>query len=113
MRHHKNIVWGMFLVVLGVLLLLERVGGVHWPVGSLWPLVFLALAANSAIERQVGGTVMFLLLGLIFFSVTLGWFGLSYHSAWPLMMVAAGLGMVIRAVGSRRGDRESSEVTHE
>ena len=112
MRNAKNVIWGSFLILIGVLLLLERLGTVRLPEGTLWPIVLLALAANSAAERRPATAAMFLVLSLVFLSVTLGWLGLTYHTAWPLLMVAAGLAIVFNALtGSRRSRR--LEVNHE
>lgn len=113
MRDARNIIWGTFLIVIGVLLLMERIGGLQIPVGSLWPLVLFVLAASSAAERNISGAVMFTLLGLVFLSVTFNWFGLSYHRSWPLLMVAAGIGMVIRSLTGARRIAPRDEVPHE
>lgn len=117
MREPKNIVWGTFLVVVGVLLLLERLIGLHGPRYGAWPLVFFALAASSAVERKVGAVILNFALGVIFLCVSMGWFGLSYHTAWPLLMVAAGLAMVFKSITDRPRVQDAaqdiSEVTHE
>jgi hypothetical protein len=28
-----------------------------------------------------------------------GWYGLDYHNSWPLVLVAVGAGIVVRALG--------------
>jgi len=112
MRDPKNVIWGLFLILIGVLLLLERLHVLIVPAGTLWPIVFIALAANSAVERKASATIMFLALGLMFLGVGLGWFGLTFHTAWPLLMVAAGLGMLINALTAPRR-HGADEVTHE
>jgi hypothetical protein len=48
----------------------------------------------------------------MFLGVSLGWFGLTFHTAWPLLMVAAGLGMLINALTAPRR-HGADEVTHE
>jgi len=40
-------IWGVFLVVIGSVLLLERFGGLHVPEGTFWPLVLFAFAAAA------------------------------------------------------------------
>ena len=112
MRDPKNVIWGLFLILIGVLLMLERLSLLTLPEGTLWPIVLFALAANSAVDRKVSATIMFLALGVIFLSVSLGWFGLTFHTAWPLLMVAAGLAMLFNALTAPRR-RGADEVTHE
>jgi hypothetical protein len=113
MKDTHNIVWGVFLIVIGVLLLLERVGGLNIPTGSLWPLILFALAVNSAVKGRVLATIMFTLLGVIFLGVTFNWFGLSYAHSWPLLMVAAGVAMVVRALTGAPRIARHDEAPHE
>lgn len=103
MREPKNLIWGAFLILLGVLLFAERLGA-HIPEGALWPLVLFALAASSIVDRRPVRTAVLLALGAICLCASFGWLGLSYAHGWPLVMVAAGLGIILNAVagGSRR-----------
>jgi hypothetical protein len=113
MRDTHNVIWGVFLIVIGVLLLLERVAGLHIPTGSLWPLVLFAMAASSAARGRIGSAVMFTMLGAIFLGVTFNVFGLSYHKSWPLLMVAAGVVMVVRSFFHEPRIASREEVPHE
>lgn len=113
MRDMHNIIWGVFLIVIGALLLLERVAGLHIPTGSLWPLILFAMAASSAARGRVGSSVMFTMLGVIFLCVTFNVLGLSYHRSWPLLLVAAGVGMVVRSFIHEPRVVHREEVPHE
>ena len=93
----KNIVWGVFLIVLGTLLILERFAGVHLPTGTLWPLILFALAASHFASHRMVSGVTFTLIGTVVLACTLGWYGMTYGHSWPLLLVAAGIGIVVRA----------------
>ena len=114
MRKTRSIIWGVFLIVLGALLLLERFGHLHVPAGSLWPMILFVVGVAELAERRYSAAALFMFLGVAFLACTLGWFGMNYEKSWPLLMVAAGFGMVVRAltgVGSRR--RLDKEADHE
>lgn len=114
MRKRRSIIWGVFLIVLGALLLLERFGHLHIPAGSLWPMILFVVGIAELAEQRYGAAVLFMLLAFVFLACTLGLFGMTYEKSWPLLMVVAGTGMVVRALtggGSRR--RLEKEADHE
>ena len=114
MRKTRSIIWGVFLIALGALLLLERFGQLHVPAGSLWPMILFVIGVAELAEGRYGAAALFMALCFVFLACTLGLFGMTYEKSWPLLMVAAGAGMVMRAltgVGSRR--RIEKEAGHE
>ena len=120
MREIKSTIWGVFLIVLGGLLLWERLGNVDIPSGTLWPLILFVIATTKLVERRYGAAVMFVALGGVFLACTLHLYGMSYERSWPLFMVAVGLGMVVRSLTREReifrvaaGTRSVGTVDHE
>jgi len=111
MRELKNVIWGSFLILIGVLLLLERFGTLHLPAGSAWPLILFAFAAIAAVDRRVKRAIVLFVLGLICLCASLNWLGFSYAHGWPVLLVAAGLGIIINAFGGRPRGRGNREVT--
>lgn len=98
-KNMKTLVWGWFLIAVGSLFLLDRLQVVNLPnIGLLWPIVFLVIAAIHVVEGRHGSAVMFVLMGAWFQACTLEWHGLTYHNSWPLLLIAVGLGIVIRAL---------------
>jgi hypothetical protein len=105
-RKSDGFFWGFVLIALGVVFLHERTGvipEVLW--GRWWPM-FLVLPGFLRLIRpahagHVGNGVSMLLLGAWFFAVQFEWHGLTWHNSWPLGLVAAGAGMVSRAIASR------------
>ena len=115
MRKTSPIVWGIFLIVVGALLLLERFSHVHIPTGSLWPLILFFIGVAELAAFRYGAATLFMFIALVFLACTLHLFGMSYEKSWPLLLVIAGSGMVVRALtgaGSRRR-RVEEEMHHE
>jgi len=116
-RSIRSVTWGLFLVALGVAFLLERFGVLHvGAIGDLWPLVFFVIAITHLADGRWPGAVSFTILGMVFFAINFGWMGLTYHNGWPLFLIAAGMGIVTRALTGegRRRDRGPEEgVSHD
>jgi len=105
-RKGKSLVWGIFLIALGSAFLLDRLGAVDMPsLGSLWPAVFGVIGIAHIAEGRLGSALTFLLLGVWFFACEFEWYGLDYHNSWPLVLVAVGAGIVVRALGGERRSR--------
>lgn len=108
-RPHRQILWGVLLMALGGVFLLDQTGVVEMPsVWKFWPVVLLVLGVSRLFTRQPGAAAMFVLMGLSFFAAEFNWIGLSYHNFWPLLLVAVGVGIVIKAIGG-----EESRVLRE
>jgi hypothetical protein len=98
-RNWKGAIWGVFLILLGAGFLAERYGMISVPgMAGLWPIVLFVIGITHLVDRRPGSAVMFLLLGVIFLASANEWWGLRYHNSWPLLMVAAGVGIVIKAL---------------
>jgi len=105
-RDFKPLLWGLFLIAAGGTFLLQRFTGAELPnIGELWPLVFFVIGTSHLLDGRPGSAVTFYLMGTFFFAVTLDWFGFTYRNSWPLMIIAVGAGMVVRALSGE--DRRS------
>ena len=103
-RATKRLIWGAFLMAIGSAFLLDRLHLVELPsLGSMWPAVFLVIAVGRVAEGQLGSALTFLLLGTWFFACEFGWYGLDYGNSWPLVLIAVGAGIVVRALGGEPG----------
>jgi cell wall-active antibiotic response 4TMS protein YvqF len=95
----KRLVWGFFLMALGSGFLLDRLHIVEMPsIGRMWPAIFLVIAAIHVVEGRLGGAVTWVVLSAWFFACEFGWYGLDYRNSWPLVLVAVGMGIVVRAL---------------
>ena len=113
-KRNGRIVWGAFLMAIGGVFLLERTGWVDLPsLKTVWPAVFFVIAGCRFVDRRPGAGTMMALMGVAFFSAELGWMGLSYHTFWPLLLVAVGVGMVIRALSGEDATTCRCQPRHE
>jgi hypothetical protein len=109
-RPRRQILWGVFLMALGGLFLLDRTGAVEMPsIWRFWPLVLLVAGASRLFARRPGSAATFLLMGVAFLAAEFRWMGLSYSTFWPLLLVAVGVGIVIKAISAEEACREREE----
>ena len=98
-RIFKKVIWGIFLIALGVLFLFERLGLPGFvDVETWWPLILVVIGITSLVDGRLGSALTMMLLGAWFFAVVNGWNGLTYGNSWPLVLVAVGAGMVVKAL---------------
>jgi uncharacterized membrane protein AbrB (regulator of aidB expression) len=114
-RKTRSIIWGVFLITLGALLLAERFGHLHVPAGSLWPMILFVIGVAELAELRYGAAAFFMFLALVFLACTFGLFGMTYEKSWPLLMVIVGVSMVVRALtgATSRRRRAEEEAHHE
>jgi hypothetical protein len=96
----SRLVMGIFLLVVGGLLLAVNLG-YGLPVGwwQLLPWAVMAVGAFGLIlptrhMDRVGGVWM-LAIGLYFLMGIHDWWGLGWSGAWPIFVIAAGLGFIL------------------
>jgi hypothetical protein len=100
-----GMVWGLGLVLLGTVILLQYLDVLsgsmwhHW-----WPLLVILAGAAQLVTartpRRIGSGVSTMLIGgWLYVTVNHLW-GLDWHTSWPLSLVAAGLGMVARSIAA-------------
>ena len=105
-RNWKQMMWGVFLILLGVLFLADRLGALplwaadyHW-----WGLLVIGLGLVSLARprkaHDVGNGVTITLLGVWFVMASNNLYGLTWVNSWPLALVAAGAGSVARALAA-------------
>jgi hypothetical protein len=96
-------VWGVFLIVLGAGFLLDQLHLFDMPsIGELWPAIFFVIALLNAGEGRLGSALTFVVLGFWFFACEFRWYGFRYGNSWPLVLIAVGAGIVVRALGGER-----------
>lgn len=98
--------WGLVLVGMGVVFLLVQIDVLprhllySW--WTWWPAILIGIGLAKLIRPRspsdIGNGVMMPMLGLWFFANQHEWYGLHWGNSWPLAMVAAGMGMVAKAI---------------
>ncbi len=103
-RDTKRIIWGAFLIALGALFLLGHFGWLGWMgLHSWWPLIFVVLGITRLVERRIGGALTMFLLGGWFLACENNWMGFTYGNSWGLILVAVGVGIVVKALTGEHG----------
>ena len=98
-----GLAFGLILVGIGVVLLLEQQGLIakgfwlySWPWFLIIPSAVQLATARTA--SRVGSAVLFGLFGCWFIMVQSHWHGLAWANSWPLNLVAIGASIVAQAV---------------
>jgi predicted membrane protein len=105
MSDHKSqgrIFWGLLLILLGVLFLLDQMGRLDFGdlVGRYWPVLFILIGVSILLSnnfRNAGSAVFFILFGTFFLLLRLRIFDRAiWHYVWPLAIIAVGLWVLLR-----------------
>jgi predicted membrane protein len=98
---HGRIFWGLVLIGLGVLFLLDQMGDLDfgWVVSRYWPVIFIVIGLSIIIGngfRNSGSGVFFVLFGTFFLLMRLHI--LSYHlwHYWPVIIIAVGVWILVK-----------------
>ncbi len=93
-----RVVTGLFLLVVGVLLLAGNLGfDVPARVWSYWPILVLGLGVAKLLSSDRGGGYWLIVVGIWGCVNVFHWFGLDWGSSWPIFVIAAGLLMATGA----------------
>ncbi len=100
-----GLVWGLGLIAMGVLFLMDFLGMITWGHWSgAWPWLVIAIGVLRLLTarrpRLIGTGVTVTLLGTWFLVAANGWYGLGWTRSWPLALVAVGLGSLARAIAA-------------
>ena len=103
----KQMVWGLVLIALGVIFLLDRLYIVEaeslW---HYWPLLLVVAGINQTIgypsPREFGNGLWTAFIGLWLFACFEHIFGLTFRNSWPLFILAWGVKLVFQPLVARR-----------
>jgi len=104
-----RIVGGLIVLALGVMMLLDRTDILRgYDAGRLLPGVVLIViglgqlgrgpSLRRGCYRRGAGGLWLVVVGAWLLASELRLFGLTYHTSWPLLIIAIGVLMVLRAV---------------
>ncbi len=102
-----RIFWGLVLIVVGVLFLLDRMGRLDFGTvfSKYWPLILILagivhLVANNF--RNVAGGIVLIVIGGFFMLTKLDVLGKSaWHYVWPILIIILGL-WILLGLSARR-----------
>jgi predicted membrane protein len=105
MNERKNqgrIFWGLLLIVLGVVFLLDRMGRLDFGdlIGRYWPVIFILIGISILLSnnlRNIGSGMFFILFGTFFLLLRLRIFDQAvWRYLWPLAIIAVGLWILLK-----------------
>jgi hypothetical protein len=92
----NGVFWGLLLILAGTAFLIDRFDLVD--VHRWWPMFLIALGVSRLLSgKQPWGGVWLVLVGLWCQAAVLHVYGTSFGSSWPLLLIALGATMVLRA----------------
>jgi uncharacterized membrane protein HdeD (DUF308 family) len=117
-RWRKQVVWGLLLIIVGAVVLLDRLyyidAGSFW---HYWPLLLVVVGINQTIGypsvREFGNGLWTAFTGLWLFACFEHVFGLTFANSWPLFILAAGVKMVAQPLIARRLSMNNPEHRNE
>ncbi len=113
-RSVGRLVWGLFLAVLGGALLAANLGWIEGQrIWSYWPFLLIALGTVKLLfQRGEGcGNGLWLILAGVYGWISI-WnvWGLSWGTAWPIFIIAAGLEILAKPFMRPRRKQGDSHV---
>ncbi|MCJ7589112.1 MAG: cell wall-active antibiotics response protein [Candidatus Aminicenantes bacterium] len=116
-RHGSGrIFWGLVLIIIGSLFLLDRMGELDFGhiIGHFWPVVFILIGFSILINsgfRDVGSGMFFILFGAIFLLFELGVLDHHFwHYVWPLAIIVLGLWIILKPVLRGSAGRDFPQI---
>lgn len=97
-----RIFWGLLLIVLGVLFLLDQMHRLDFGdlIRHYWPVVFILIGISILLSnnfKNVGSGVFFILFGAFFLLVRMRIFDQTvWHFVWPLAIIGVGFWILLR-----------------
>ncbi len=97
----KQILWGLLLVAIGAVLLLQQFDLVDvYDLWHYWPLSLVVLGLNRMIgyptARDFTSGLWTLFIGLWLFANLEGMFGMTFYNSWPYLIIAWGVTLILR-----------------
>jgi len=117
-RWRKQIVWGLLLIVVGAVVLLDRLYYIN--ARDYWhyaPLLLVAAGISQTIgypsPKEFGNGLWTAFTGLWLFAVLENAFGLTFRNSWPLFILMWGIKLVLDPFIARRFVNNQKVNRHE
>lgn len=111
---HSHLVWGIIVLLLGILFLLENLGIFYvrnfW---RYWPVILIGIGIAKifdavGLNEKLGGAI-FAGAGVLFLANSLGYLPWNlWHLLWPALLIWWGISLMLRGIGSRGRDNSRS-----
>lgn len=103
---------GIILIAFGCMFLLDRFLVVDFGdlIGSYWPMIVVLVGVFQLFDgAKVWNGLWLIAVGAWLQVANLGLWGVDYGNSWPLLLIALGAGLVIRAVVESAGRKERTD----
>lgn len=109
-----RIFWGLTLIGLGILFLLDQLGEVDFGevVSRYWPAVFILIGLSILVgsgRRSAGPGLFFILFGAFFLLMRLEILNRSLWNYWPVFVIGAGVWVLLHPIFERAGGPEEKK----
>ena len=105
---------GVLLMAIGAMFFLDHMGyaDLHDILHTYWPMFLVALGVSRSLKRRHAWSGASLIVVGLWLQVTkLHWWGLTFDSSWPLLLIGIGAVMVVRNLtGTVRRHEELPEA---
>lgn len=99
---HSQLIVGVLVIAMGVLFLLDNLDIVNFHRAiAFWPMVFIVVGLVKLFDTSRPNFLMggiFIAIGAVMMANRLGFFYISIHTFWPLVLIAVGCLVMYRAV---------------
>ncbi len=110
------LVWGFALIAFGTMALMDRlhIADVDRLFHDWWPMIFVIIGVAKLANGNVWGGLWFIGIGGWVQVAHLRLWGVTFASSWPLVLVALGAGIILRALvdSIRRREAAPPEERH-
>jgi hypothetical protein len=103
----SQVLMGVLVIAMGVLFLLDNLGFIDFrPAVAFWPTLLIVVGLVKLFDTAapnnylVGGVMV--AVGAVMMLNRLGFFYVSWHTMWPLLLIAAGVLFLLRAFDANR-----------
>lgn len=108
-RHPQGVLFGMIIVAVGLVLLLDNLGVPGFQhLWRFWPVILIVVGASRLLQcRSTGGLIWGLVvagIGTVFLLDNLG-FSINLGIFWPVILIGFGLSMLLRSGERSRAGR--------
>lgn len=107
---------GLIIVLIGVVLLLDRMGYVRaGNVFDYWPLLLVAIGLGKVVSsRHSGGQVSGIIIatiGIVIFCQRQGYISLDWSVIWPVILIVIGLSALAKAFMARADGLDPNSIS--
>jgi predicted membrane protein len=95
-RRFQTILPGVFLIVIGIVVLLEHMGVIErYLISKYWPLLLIALGISRmlVVSKRLFGFLL-VSVGVVLQLNKLGWTSFSFRDLWPVALIGLGIVMI-------------------